>query len=289
MLGSFKGLGLHIIISFLFTGVLLFTSPHSLAQSSNFSIPYLENPAFEAPDIIDLYRFQPHSISDFNLSHSKKLVLTFDDGPNTNTSSVLETLRSYNIKATFFILGQNVNSRTEPILRRMQQDGHIVANHTIRHDNLRSHSRYTNPHNLIQEIFQAHHRIAPFQSPSHRLYFRAPYGAWTSAHASTLNNADPILASYIGPIFWTIGGETQFSNGQIRSAADWHCWSQRLSISTCAEGYYQESITRGGGVVLMHDVHRNTAEMLKELIPRWIRAGFEFVTLDDLRSLDHYQ
>ena len=60
----------------------------------------------------------------------KEISLTFDDGPSPETTpQVLKILKHYNIKATFFILGQNAEKHPE-IVRQIVADGHVVANHT---------------------------------------------------------------------------------------------------------------------------------------------------------------
>ena len=65
----------------------------------------------------------------------KKIWLTFDDGPTTEaTPFILDTLRKYNITATFFCLGKNMENNPE-ILRRVKKDGHSIGNHSYSHPN----------------------------------------------------------------------------------------------------------------------------------------------------------
>jgi len=67
----------------------------------------------------------------------KRVALTFDDGPDgTTTPQVLDILREEGIQATFFINGSDVNSSTRPLLQRMIDEGHILANHSQQHKNL---------------------------------------------------------------------------------------------------------------------------------------------------------
>ena len=70
-------------------------------------------------------------------NESKKYVaLTFDDGPHyKNTKLLLDGLRERNVKATFFIVGQNIEGNEE-ILKQMKEDGHLIGNHTYSHKNL---------------------------------------------------------------------------------------------------------------------------------------------------------
>lgn len=64
---------------------------------------------------------------------SKICYLTFDDGPSQNTVSILDTLKQYNAKATFFIVGSEIEGH-EDIIKRMAEEGHTVAIHCNRHE-----------------------------------------------------------------------------------------------------------------------------------------------------------
>lgn len=250
--------------------------------------------------------FQPKNISDFNLQGTKKIVLTYDDGPTPRvTRAVLDVLRRYNIKATFFILGSKVES-TQDILSIMRADGHTIANHSYSHANLSS-ALYANVHRLLHEVATSHDQIARVMDPSKPLYFRAPYGAWTASHAARLNQI-PRIRDYIGPVYWDVGGSL-FPNlndgrsrrrpqtkSEITSGADWDCWSSSsrqghtsVPVDVCAEGYYKEISRKQGGVVLLHDVDIRTAQLSALLIPRLLAQGYEFVNLEDLRTLEKYR
>ena len=68
-------------------------------------------------------------------TNEKKVWLTFDDGPNPNTSPfVLNLLKKNNVKATFFCVGKNIEEYPE-IFKRIKADGHSVGNHTYSHLN----------------------------------------------------------------------------------------------------------------------------------------------------------
>lgn len=70
-----------------------------------------------------------------SLYKSGTFVLTFDDGPHpTRTAQILDVLKLYNVKATFFVLTSKVNNETFPLVKRMLDEGHIVASHGPGHD-----------------------------------------------------------------------------------------------------------------------------------------------------------
>jgi peptidoglycan/xylan/chitin deacetylase (PgdA/CDA1 family) len=225
--------------------------------------------------------FSPVSINDFGLRGTKRIALTFDDGPGSGTADILSTLKRYNIRATFFVLGKMAREYPD-LMRRIAANGHIVANHSYRHSRLNA-GRYLKPGAIIQDLSAVHDAIAPYQNPNLGKYFRAPYGAWLPQHATSLN-ANPVLRDYIGPIFWDIGGQMSSS-----AAADWACWGQRLSVSRCLAGYLNETNSKQGGVVLFHDITSQSAAMVREYIPEVIRRGYTFVTLDDLGQLSRYR
>ena len=67
---------------------------------------------------------------------TKKLVLTYDDGPNPNTTpKILDVLKSSTRRQPFFVLTKKVTPNTEWIVKRMIDEGHILANHDHDHDN----------------------------------------------------------------------------------------------------------------------------------------------------------
>ena len=65
-------------------------------------------------------------------SETKRAFLTFDDGPSTVTPTILDTLKQQEIKATFFVLGSNVNAYPETV-KRIYEEGHYIANHGYSH------------------------------------------------------------------------------------------------------------------------------------------------------------
>lgn len=65
--------------------------------------------------------------------HDKVVYLTFDDGPiPVVTEFVLNTLKSFNCKATFFCIGDNINKHAE-IFEQVKNEGHAIGNHTFNH------------------------------------------------------------------------------------------------------------------------------------------------------------
>lgn len=231
--------------------------------------------------------FQKKNIYSSHLIHTHTLALTFDDGPSAYTAQVLDELARYDVKATFFVLGSRASHHTD-LLERMSREGHVIANHSLTHPKMGR--RYAlHPEYLIAQIGGTHDTIAPYLRPDQGLYFRAPYGIWRKVHAEYLNQ-DPVLRNYVGPIYWEIGGSIEYDGaGNVRSAADWDCWSRDWSTEQCQAGYLREIHAKNGGIVLMHDIRERSVWLLQSMLPKLIEQDFKFVTLDQVPGLDPYR
>ena len=214
-------------------------------------------------------------------SGTNEIILTFDDGPTPGvTNKVLDILKDHGVKGTFFVVAKNAQMYPD-LMKRIHREGHIVANHSLSHKPLRDTTSSNWKKNLYNEIFGAHEILAPYMTGKH-FYFRAPEGAWDKKYAGFLNSTGTGL-KYIGPIFWDIGGDVAKNNkGQYLRAADWACWSKKISVDNCLAGYLYEARSKRGGVVLMHDIRQKSAEMLQRFIPSLKQNGFTFTTLDDV-------
>lgn len=242
--------------------------------------------AAERPGGTELAWFQTRNIFHSGLRDKHTIALTFDDGPDGYTSQVLDVLKAYDVKATFFIVGRMARAHPD-ILARIAAEGHLLANHTGSHPQLTG--RFdANPQALINQIRIVHNYIAPLMKPGDKLYFRAPYGSWRSAHAAILN-ADPVLRNYVGPIYWDIGGDISMKNGYVMSSADWDCWRHHWTAHVCAKGYLREIRRDDGGVVLMHCIHRQSADLVADVVPPMLQEGYRFVRLDQVRAYKQYE
>jgi len=230
--------------------------------------------------------FQTASIFYSGLREAHAIALTFDDGPNAYTSQVLDVLKQHNVKATFFIVGKMAKAHPD-ILARIAAEGHLLANHSATHPELVG-SFDADPQSLISQIRSVHDEIAPLMQPTDKLYFRAPYGYWRSAHAKILN-ADPVLRNYVGPIYWDIGGDISMRDGYVMSSADWDCWRHKWTPLVCGKGYLREIRRDDGGVVLMHCIHRQSAELTDTIVEAMQEEGYRFVRLDEVPEYRQYE
>lgn len=113
--------------------------------------------------------------------------LTFDDGPSSYTSDILDILKQYGIRATFFVLGQELH-KYRGTIERMVQEGHVIGNHTWDHPDLTQLSRMEMQH----QITSTHAQIKSLTGTASNL-LRPPYGICNDevisvAHGSGLTN-----------------------------------------------------------------------------------------------------
>ena len=192
----------------------------------------------------------------------KVVALTFDDGPDeVMTPKVLEVLGRYNIKATFFLVGEKVDRHPE-LVRQMVQEGHIVANHTFSHKGV---FPLSSRQVVEQEILACSRSIkaAVGLSP---LLFRPPFGV---------------------------------TNPIIGKAVD-HCglkaigWSVR-SLDTVAKSGREDVCRRveaklhPGAIILLHDRCAKSDELLESIIRVTLKSGYKFIALSDMLKIDVYE
>ena len=117
--------------------------------------------------------FMPTIGRAFKDEDSKKIALTFDDGPHPYyTEQLLKGLKERDAKATFFITGQNVEAYPE-IVREIYEDDHLIGNHTYSHIQLTS----SNAENFKKEIIKTNEVIKEVTGED-TIYVRPPYGSW---------------------------------------------------------------------------------------------------------------
>jgi peptidoglycan/xylan/chitin deacetylase (PgdA/CDA1 family) len=194
---------------------------------------------------------------------SKKLALTFDDGPNGEyTLKILEVLAKHNVLATFFMIGAYVRKQPE-IALAVAKAGHVLGNHSYTHPNLIFTSRAKTKSEL-EICEQALGEVAG----KHSRLFRPPFGGRRPASLHVARQLGLI------PIMWNI------------TAWDW-----KASSAEYIEAKINRQI-RGGDVILLHDgghqrigIDRSlTVVATDRTISRCKAEGFEFVTVLELMA-----
>ena len=204
------------------------------------------------------------------------IALTIDDGPAAPyTAQMLDVLKKYNVKATFFLIGQNAE-RYPNLVRRIWNEGHEIGNHSYTHPNLAA-----MPLREARLELTATQRV--FQSILHRstLLFRPPYNA--DAEPSSANEVDPIVLG------------TQMHYVTVLELLDPQDWNTdvRMPDGTLHHRAAKEMLdslltqiaTDKGSSILLHDGGGDRSETVK-LIPMLIETlrsrGYRFVTVSEL-------
>jgi peptidoglycan/xylan/chitin deacetylase (PgdA/CDA1 family) len=198
-----------------------------------------------------------------------RIALTFDDGPNEPyTSQVLDILDKYNIKATFFLIGRNVELYPD-VARRVLTSGHVIGNHSYFHD--ANHALYLDYNN---EIKRAQRSIVAAAGVEPHLY-RPPHGKKTP---------------------W----ELKFVQDENLVEVTWSISANEARISSAEE--LARAITdrdRHGRVILLHDGYglshytpeadkSLTVDALPLIIEKLHRDGYSFVTVPQLFNIRTY-
>jgi peptidoglycan/xylan/chitin deacetylase (PgdA/CDA1 family) len=203
----------------------------------------------------------------------KTVSLTFDDGPGPRTAELAEFLASKGIRAAFFINGKNVPGR-QAAIDAIVGRGHLLANHTQNHLQLTKLSS----DKVASEVTETDAIVVRAQ-PRGPFVLRAPFGAWNAATTRAVNGT--AMKKYAGSVFWDIGGQLTQT-----AAADWDCWGRGVGVQRCGELYMNEIRTRKRGIVLMHDVHSKTVDMVKTVVvPTLVAEGYTFAKLEDVPSV----
>jgi peptidoglycan/xylan/chitin deacetylase (PgdA/CDA1 family) len=193
--------------------------------------------------------------------HSKKLIaLTFDDGPGEYTVKVLDLLKTYDIKATFFLIGERIATRQE-IVQRLVSEGHQIGNHTFHHSKATGFFSADQLERELQSTKDLVHDIVGFEMK----LFRPPFGVTT-----------PNLAKVVSRLkLSTIGWSVRSFDTTSRSVAS--IIDRILNQVT------------PGAVVLMHDDREKCQLVLETLIPRLLEQHYHFVTVGELFQLEAYE
>lgn len=208
------------------------------------------------------------------------IFLTIDDGPTTEgTPAMLDVLEDHQIKATFFVVG-NQAKRNSHLLERMYREGHLIGNHSYSHE-----FDFPTASNFTNSLLGTHQLIAPYMPPERIWLYRSPGGIWNSWRSGN-GNAHRILERYVGPLFWNVGG----GEPGREDDADWKCWRRGngVTVNSCADSYYQQIIRnyqRGqASLVLVHDLKSLSARLVNTLIKRLKRDGvnWEFRLADEI-------
>ena len=202
-------------------------------------------------------------IKDIYFSDEKQVYLTFDDGPSKDiTPQILDILKQYNVKATFFVLGARVELYPD-MLKREFDEGHYIANHGYSH----MYSQiYQSKDTTFEEFAHTEQCIknALGNTEYNSYLFRFPGGSSGGRYSEIKTEARELFNSY----------GIAFTN--------WNCLTGDAAGNTTKEACFNEMIETKGDqnsiILLMHDANdkTQTVEVLPEIIEYYMNEGYTF-------------
>lgn len=178
------------------------------------------------------------------------IALTFDDGPGRHTERLLDILKTNNAKATFFMVGLNLEGDYGYLAKRMIEEGHELGNHTYDHADLTG----LGEDDVRWEFTKVDELLNGIYPGAKTVLTRPPYGA---KNETVLENMDTPA------MFWNV------------DTNDW----QTRNAAAITEVVLDAKV---GDIVLMHDIHEETVDACEMIIPKLIAAGYELVTVGEL-------
>ena len=191
-------------------------------------------------------------------SSQKVLYLTFDAGyENGCTEKILDTLKKHQITATFFLVGNYIEKNAD-LVRRMTDEGHIVANHTMHHYDMSKIADKAAFTKELQDLEGLYKQTTGKEMPK---YYRPPQGIYSE---DNLRRAKELGYK---TVFWSL------------AYVDWNNDSQPTKEQAFSKLLPR---THNGAVILLHPTSQTNAEILDELITKWKEMGYSFHSLDAL-------
>lgn len=195
--------------------------------------------------------------------NEKKVAFTFDDGPSENTPQILDTLKKFNVKATFFVVGKNVEKFPETF-KRLVQEGHTIGNHSYSHPYMFIKSAST----IRNEIKKTEEIVRKF-SDKKMFLLRTPYGVenpWVFQEARK--------SGYV-IVKWSVSG------------SDWKTKNAEAIVKKVVNN------AQNGSIINLHDGRRlkkktncqATINALSMIIANLKEKGYQFVTVPQLLGI----
>lgn len=188
----------------------------------------------------------------------KVIYLTFDAGfENGNTPKILDALKKHNVCATFFVVGHYLETAPE-LVKRMTDEGHIVANHTYNHPDMSKISDKASFQKEMDDVAKLYKQITGQEMTA---FYRPPQGKY--------NESNLQMAKDMGykTFFWSL------------AYVDWYQDDQPTK-----EEAFEKLLGRihPGAVVLLHSTSQTNGNIMDELLTKWEEMGYTFKSLSEL-------
>lgn len=188
----------------------------------------------------------------------KKIYLTFDVGYEAGyTNTILDTLKEKDVKAAFFIVGNFFDSDADTV-KRMDNEGHIVANHTLTHPDMSKMSTYED---FKAQIFPNEEKYKAITGKDMQRFYRPPQGIYSTKNLEDANNLG------YKTIFWSVAYVDWLKDKQP---------SREEALSTLMKRVHP------GAIILLHSTSQTNSQILGDFIQKLKDLGYTFSTLDKL-------
>ena len=189
-------------------------------------------------------------VSSSMVEEPPKIAITFDDGPSSQcTGRLLDGLKERNVKATFFLIGENAKENPE-LVKRLDEEGHLIGNHTYHHVEITK----VSDEEAKKEILDTNKVITSITGKSGE-YMRPPFGLWQRNLEMEIEVL-PVMWT-IDPLDWTTENVDEIVNKVVTEAEE-------------------------NDIILLHDCYDSSVDAALRIIDILQKKGFEFVTVDQL-------
>lgn len=197
-----------------------------------------------------------------NTQGKKQVAITFDAAwGDEDAQRIRETLKQYNVKATFFMVGDWMRKYPE-LVKQLAEDGHDMANHSNKHPHVNQMSEEA----IKQDILAAHDEIKRLTGQECYLY-RPPYGEYNNTVL------DAAQACHYYTIQWDV------------DSLDW----KGYDAPTLVNKVVNHKHLGDGSIILLHNGAKHTAEALPQIIEGLKQKGYELVPVSQLIYKDNYE
>ncbi len=182
--------------------------------------------------------------------NNKIIALTFDDGPKEKTTSrLLDELKKRNVHVTFFALGRQIEQYPN-ILKRINDEGHLIGNHTYNHYNL---SKLND--NMVKKELNNTSNLIFSITGNYPKYYRPSYGSISKRQIKKIN---------LKLVKWTIDSK------------DWKYQNTKKIVNKVLN-----SVNNKNEIILMHDIYDTSIDAAIIIIDNLRTLGYKFVTIDE--------
>lgn len=206
----------------------------------------------------------------------RKVVMTFDDGPDRLTPGLLDVLKKHKVRATFFVVG-GMAVKGRGILARAQREGHLVASHSWSHPNFPK----TPLAKQLKQIDDTEKEIALYAAKPK--LFRFPYGS------GTCDAWDYLVGKKYGVVGWHVDScDWGFNKtGAVDEKTAKICGVSPGNRANFFRHVIDSVEASRGGIILFHDAFRTrTVPQMESIIIELKSRGYTFANLDDREFRD---